>query len=195
MRFVYFFATVPLNLWRQAPLATSARWSKAPLHGNRKKKNRHHLKPGAQGAGTGLPLGVTDAQESNRRMAWRQCSPSKGSGENCSQPLAVCLIRCVPLRLPLWRKTDRLLSLKDGVTQSVASLLWSRGWAGTNPVCYSSMGLTRVSPAGPPEPGNLEVSSGQQKQKSMKVQAAFSRALLSWNDLRENAKTASVFRE
>ena len=57
------------------------------------------------------------------------------------------------------------------------------------------MGLTRVSPAGPPEPGNLEVSSGQQKQKSMKVQAAFSRALLSWNDLRENAKTASVFRE
>lgn len=57
------------------------------------------------------------------------------------------------------------------------------------------MGLTRVSLAGPLGPGNLEVSSGQQKQKSMKVQAAFSGALISWNELRENAKTASVFRE
>lgn len=57
------------------------------------------------------------------------------------------------------------------------------------------MGLTRVSPAGAPDPGNLEVSSGQQKQNSMKVQAAFSQALISWNELRENAKMASVFRE
>ena len=34
-----------------------------------KKKNAPDLKPGAQGAGAGLPLGVTDAQESDRRVA------------------------------------------------------------------------------------------------------------------------------
>lgn len=185
MRFAYFSATIPLNLWIQAPLTTSARWSKASQHGNQKKKCTR-LK--------------TWGTRCRRRIAsgsyWCSGEWQKGSVKTSltlTQPLAVCLIRRVPLRLPLWRKTNRPLSLKDGVTQSVASLLW--GWAGKNSVCYSSVGLTRVSPAGPPEPGNLEVSSGQQKQNSMKVQAAFSQALISWNELRENAKMASVFRE
>lgn len=186
MRFAYFSATIPLNLWIQAPLTTSARWSKASQHGNQKKKKCTRLK--------------TWGTRCRRRIAsgsyWCSGEWQKGSVKTSltlTQPLAVCLIRRVPLRLPLWRKTNRPLSLKDGVTQSVASLLW--GWAGKNSVCYSSVGLTRVSPAGPPEPGNLEVSSGQQKQNSMKVQAAFSQALISWNELRENAKMASVFRE